>query len=307
MRCTSAIIAGFAILFAAAIAPAQQATPQLGARELFYEALPTAPKPVTASKPATRPTQPATAPAPAMSAAAPPPAAPMPGAAPGSANQLPDGAHIVKASAQTGPPLGLRYTIVRLVNGRPIETLPDFVFHAGDHIQLNVQTNTPGYLYVVGQGSSGAWTPLFPAPQIANGDNHVDGWHTYTLPSPEHQMSFDEHTGTENVTIVFSREPVPDFESLIYSLQTDQVQPTSAPAAPAVSKKTTMMASVHIDDATVGRLRTASTRDLVVEKVDPATPSSGASGAKIETAVYVVNPAGRSDSRLVADLHLVHK
>jgi hypothetical protein len=36
--------------------------------------------------------------------------------------------------------------------------------------------------------------------------------------------------------------------------------------------------------------------------VDPAT-----SGDKKETAVYVVNASGSADSRVVADLHLVHQ
>ncbi|MGO9260206.1 MAG: DUF4384 domain-containing protein [Bryobacteraceae bacterium] len=305
MRCTSCVTAGFAILFAAAMAPAQEtASPQPSARELFYEAVPAAPKPAQPAKPVTRPKQPPVAPPGATT----PPVMTTPSAAPPASpgNALPGGGHVVPATAQTGPALGLRYTIVRLVNGRPVETLPDFAFHAGDHIQLNVQTNTPGYLYIVNRGSSGAWKPLFPAPEIANGDNYVDGWHTYTLPSPEHHIIFDEQTGTENVTIVFSRQPVPDFEEMIYSLQGHPVQPAGQPAAPATPKKMIMMAS--LDDATVGRLRNSASRDLIVEKVDPGTPAnSGAPGDKKETAVYVVNPAGSADSRLVADLHLVHR
>jgi hypothetical protein len=93
---------------------------------------------------------------------------------------------------------------------------------------------------------------------------------------------------------------------MIYSLQGHPVQPAGQPAAPATPKKMIMMAS--LDDATVGRLRSASSRDLIVERVDQGTPAnSGAQGDKKETAVYVVNPAGSADSRLVADLHLVHR
>lgn len=57
-----------------------------------------------------------------------------------------------------------------------------------------------------------------------------------------------------------------------------------------------------IDNHTVGLLRTACSRDLVIEKVDAATDTR-----KRETAVYVVNPSGRPDSRLVADLRLAHR
>jgi hypothetical protein len=52
----------------------------------------------------------------------------------------------------------------------------------------------------------------------------------------------------------------------------------------------------------VGRMRRAYGRDLIIEKVTPATP-----GEKKETAVYVVNPTGSSSSRVVADLTLVHQ
>jgi len=48
--------------------------------------------------------------------------------------------------------------------------------------------------------------------------------------------------------------------------------------------------------------RDAWSRDLIIEKVDPNT-----NGDKKETAVYVVNPTGSADSRVVADLHLVHQ
>ncbi len=52
----------------------------------------------------------------------------------------------------------------------------------------------------------------------------------------------------------------------------------------------------------VDRLRNAYSRDLIVEKVDANTP-----GDRKETAIYVVNPTGSTDSRVVADLHLVHQ
>ena len=78
-------------------------------------------------------------------------------------------------------------------------------------------------------------------------------------------------------------------------------------AAPGPNKGMIMMASVRIDDNIVNRLRNASSRDLIVEHVDPSTPVDSSAGDKKETAVYVVNPAGSPYSRLVADLHLVHR
>jgi hypothetical protein len=60
--------------------------------------------------------------------------------------------------------------------------------------------------------------------------------------------------------------------------------------------------AANISNTAVDRMRERYARDLIIEKVDPAT-----SGDKKETAVYVVNASGSADSRVVADLHLVHQ
>ncbi len=215
---------------------------------------------------------------------------------------LPGGGSVIPAAA--GPALGLRYSIVKREGAEAIEVPADTVFHAGDGIQLLVQTNSPGYLYVVNKGSSGTWKPMFPAPEIAGGNNRVEAYAAVTLPTEKHRMTFDQQTGTENLFIVFSREPVPDFEELIYSLQ-DKPRPAAQPAKPPAPTEKVVMARANIDDATVGRLRAVYARDLIIESVTPATPPD--SSAKKETAVYVVNPKGSADSRLVADLPLRHQ
>ena len=293
----------------ATVAIAQEAPkPQLTARELFYAAV------QAAAKPAAAPARPqAKAPA---AAAAPKKAATqevvraesksMPSPAAPQHAELPEGARIVPAMAKTGggsagPALGLKYSVLKKSGDEMVEVPANTVFHAGDRIQISVQTNVPGYLYIVSQGSSGTWKPMFPSPEVADGNNHVDGFRNYVLP-PQSRILFDEQTGTEKLFLVFSREPEPSLERMIYSLQGGQ--PAAAPnkeeAAPA--KTLLVMANPKIDDRTVGILRTTYARDLVIEKVDEKTP-----GERKETAVYVVNPTGSSDSRVVADLQLVHQ
>jgi hypothetical protein len=213
------------------------------------------------------------------------------------------GAKVIPAVATapaptSGPALGLRYNILKLTGGQMTEVPPDTVFHAGDRIQFSVQTNGPGYLYIVSQGTSGTWKPMFPAPELEDGNNRVDGWVTYTMP-PKAQLVFDQQTGSEKVFIVFAREPEPDLEKMIYTLQGKKPASVSEPAAP---KQLVTFASLNINDATVGRLRNVYSRDLIIEKVTPQTP-----GERKETAVYVVNPTGSNESCLVADLSLVHQ
>jgi hypothetical protein len=168
-----------------------------------------------------------------------------------------------------------------------------------------VQTNLPGYLYIIHQGSSGTWKPMFPTTEIEDGSNHVEGWRSYTMP-PNARMVFDEQTGTEKIFIVLSREPEPDLERMIYSLQGGQPAPTGAPAQTKPKEEPArtrvMVASAGIDDKTVGKLRTVYSRDIIIEKVTPDTP-----GQKKETAVYVVNPTGSNNSRVVADINLAHQ
>jgi len=218
-------------------------------------------------------------------------------------SSLPEGAAIVRVSAPApsqGPALGLRYSILRRVNGQMVEVPKDTEFHSGDAIQVKVQTNTPGYLYIVNQGSSGQWMPMFPSAEFQGGNNHVDGWSTYVL--PPRAMVFDEQTGVEKLTVLFAREPEPDIEKLIYSLQgTPKPKPVMQKPSSTDDSKT-LVASARISDDLVRNKRQMYSRDLVIETVTPNTP-----GDQKEFADYVVNPSGSPDSRVMADLKLVHK
>jgi hypothetical protein len=122
----------------------------------------------------------------------------------------------------------------------------------------------------------------------------------YAMPPGQGMVfSFDSNAGVENAFIVFSRKPEPDIEGLMYSLQ--RKKNAAAPEAPVQSSKE-LIQSVNIPNNTIDRMRTAWSRDLIIEKVDPNTP-----GDQKETAVYVVNPTGSADSRVVADINLVHQ
>ena len=203
--------------------------------------------------------------------------------------------------ASGAPPLGLRYTILKLAaDNSGVEVPADTVFHAGDRIRFSVEANAGGYLYIINQGSSGTWKPMFPSPEIEDGSNRVEGWRPYTMP-PKSRLAFDSTVGTENLFIVLSRQPEPDLESMIYTLQGKGPAAAAAPEAPVQSSKALIMAA-NISNTAVDRMRNAYGRDLIIEKVDPSTP-----GDKKETAVYVVNATGSADSRVVADLHLVHQ
>jgi hypothetical protein len=274
---------------------APQDAKKLSARELFYaETAPQAPvkaaeaKPVrkSAAKPAT-PAQPAVAAE--AAAGTPAPTAIVP----------------VAYAPSAEKPLGLRYSFLRNAGDEYREVDPDTVFHSGDRIRVAAQSNDEGYLYIVMKGTSGSWKVLFPSAEIAEGSNRVTSGRRYLIPPPPGRFAFDEQAGEERLFIVLSRHPEPSLEQLIYSLGSGSPGTKGQPAE-ASEPPTHLLTAANIapvDDALVGRLRNqVYARDLVFEKVDDSTP-----GDKKEKAVYVVNPTGSPESRLVADVTLKHQ
>jgi len=270
----------FAGLFACAAAPAQEQT--LKARELFYAPPPTAhtqTKATETGKKATRATTP--------KVEAQKQADPI-----GQTNRT-----TVPVMNVALSPLALRYSVLKR-NGQGAfeETDSDSTFHTGDRIRLTVQANDTGFLYVVMRGSTGAWRVLFPAPEEAGGDNRVVKGKNYTVPPGKNgQFFFDETGGEEKLFLVLTRKAEPDLESLVYSMadkekkQPEKRQMLLAENRPAIS------------DSMVDRLRSGlKSRDLVFEKVDEE------SAEKKEKAVYVANPTGSSEARLVVDVLLKH-
>jgi hypothetical protein len=281
------------LYYAAAQMPAPKVdAPKAPARTAPIRSTKTPPKPVEIASADTRP-------APARQQTSTPPTS---------------GEIVLRTAPQTAPmpvtgepPLGIRYTILKLAADNSGTEVPaDTVFHSGDRIRFTIEPNAPGYLYIVNQGSDGTWQAMFPSPDIDEGSNRVEGWRSRTMP-PNSRLAFDSTAGTENLFIVFSRQPEPDLEKLIYTLQgggKSAAKPQETPIKPGELTRMdrTMVMAVNISNPLIDRLRQVNSRNLIVEKIDPNTP-----GDKKETAVYVVNPSGSPDSRVVADLHLVHQ
>ena len=289
---------GFFLVAAAVMAQtAPQNGKKLSARELFYaEAPPPAPAKAPAKAPAAKPVRQSVATAPTK--ATPPPTAPA--KVNGDFSIPPPRTDIVPVaySPSTEKPLGLRYSFLRNAGGDEYrEVDPDTVFRSGDRIRVAAQSNDEGYLYIVMKGASGTWKVLFPSAEVADGSNRVAAGRQTLIPPPPDRFAFDEQAGEERLFIVLSRQPEPSLEKLIYSLG------SASPAANEPPKQLLSASLAPVDDALVGRLRNqVYARDLIFEKVDDATP-----GDKKEKAVYVVNPTGSPESRLVADVTLKHR
>lgn len=219
-------------------------------------------------------------------------------------------------------PLGLRYTLIKRVGSSAQEVPVDTAFRSGDRIQVAVETNESGYLYIIARGSSGAWRPLFPSPEVEGGSNRIEANTVTTVPSG-YVFTFDEQAGEEKLFLVFSRQPEPSLENLIYDLGTKPAPGSPAKASPVATpelgsgpKVLLAVNSMDIRDDVVGSLRRAYSRDLVVEKVADGPGDSNYGAVRplnasyvpdMKIATYVVNPSNAKDARVVADLGLVHR
>jgi len=171
------LLVGFTAIISFFSTAAQQPTPQINtARELFYANDTAAPIPTNAPK------------------------------------RDPNHSRPETASGPVDKPLytGVRYSIFKLTAGNSIGVPADSIFHSGDQIQIAIETNGPGHLYVIALMASGAWTRVFPL----GGESRsaVEGKHVYLLPSSKGTWRFDSTIGNEHLFLVFSREPMPELE-----------------------------------------------------------------------------------------------
>ncbi len=186
-------------------------------------------------------------------------------------------------------PLGLRYSVLKRRPDATFEEVsPDAVFHAGDRIRLSVMSNQDGYLYIIEQGTSGKWRPLYPPPGQA--ETKLTPGTEYVIPGGQDEFfQFSGDPGQEKLFVLLSRTPETNLDETIEALRTHQAN--------------------GINDQMVARLRNdVQSRDLVFTKSDDSQPAAGdAPGA--DKATYVVNKATNktADPHIVVDVVLSHK
>jgi hypothetical protein len=209
--------------------------------------------------------------------------------------------HLVRTTENR---LGLRYSILlRDPDGQYAEVAPGTIFHSGDHIRLSLMANEPGYLYVITQGSSGSWSPLFPKPGSPADANKITQGAVQQIPGRQ-SFLFDTHTGVDKLFVILSRTPIADLDQKIQSLKGTTPATTNAPTPDAPGQM--LEAENHIPDIFVQQL---TSRDLTLvdeEKVDEA-PTASHDGEK---AVYVVSKmtsAQGNGSEVVASIKLEHQ
>ena len=131
--------------------------------------------------------------------------------------------HLVRTSESS---LGLRCSVLlRGADNEYAEVTPGTVFHSGDHIRLSFLANEPGYFYVIQQGSSGAWSPIYP-PRNANPEStRIEAGKLQIVPSGTRSFAFNQQPGVEKLYVILSRTPIDDIDRAIRNLSTGGSNP----------------------------------------------------------------------------------
>ncbi len=242
-------VTAIAVCTLAAVAWAQN-DDKMTARQIFDLGIKT-PPPVKHNPPAK--TVPGNPPKPVAD----PPLAPPVVVSNGNPKAPDDKAHVLPAGYA---PLALKYSILQRKGEAYQEVDSDTEFHTGDHVRVKVEANQVGYLYILLFGSSGEWNVLFPSDDIDGGRNQIEPGRAYTIP-PERGFFFDGPAGVERVSLVFTRQPEPDFDKLFYGAHD--------PKRTDDGRKLLISQSTPVDGAVLVRLHyQLLSRDLVFDSSD---------------------------------------
>ena len=266
------------VLIATAGLCAQQ-TSKLTARELFYrENTADAPKPQPKPGPVRPPVKPKL----------PDPVAQTP-------HTTPSGVPVVNAAAH----LGLRYVVLQVTDReakkrKPVD--PDTSFRPGDCVAIALEPNRNGYLYVFNRGTTGAWQPLLPSPDMPNERNRILNGKPLLVPS-EHCFEFDGNAGTERLLIVIT-EKEEDARRLSEAMRTPAAESPTPTKGPTLLAGGPLMRQLETlrEGQMIGR-------DIKIAKIGPVSTGEG----EQPNSVYAVRTSAGAADRLVIEIPLRHE
>lgn len=128
------------------------------------------------------------------------------------ASSAPTGA--AQAPSAGGVPPTVRYWVERDTGegARDIVVAKDDAFRSGEQVWFKFAANVDCYSYLVAKGTTGNVSMLFPG--IAGKDNKVTAHVTKVIPSIDQPFVFDDNPGKEQLCLVVSPKPVPQWERL---------------------------------------------------------------------------------------------
>ena len=217
-------------------------------------------------------------------------------------------AQIVPVAYSPGVPLGLRYTLQKRDGDQTTDVAADTEFHSGDRIQLTVEVNDTGYLYIVSQGTSEHMDGYVSIAEIENGDNRVQRGHVYTVP-PGYVIGFSGKARPGEAIRDFlapagggNRQP--DLLVEGRGLRSQPRRPNGKGRLTKCSRASARPSRI----SEIARMRAAYHPRFDYRKGDQEPthnrPPSRRESAGQDKSVYVINPNGSTDTRVVADIPL---
>ena len=210
-------------------------------------------------------------------------------------NTTPTGVPVVPAAATN---LGVRYNVLQIVDReakkrKPVD--PDKSFRSGDCVAIELASNRNGFLYVFNRGTTGAWQPLLPSPQMPDERNRISNGKAAMIPT-EHCFEFDGNAGTERLLVVIT-EKEEDARRLSDAMK------ESGGKTPAPSGQTMLAGGklMHeLEQICAGQMIG---RDIRIAKIgaEPAEQSDA------PNAVYAVKTSTSANDRLVLEIALHHE
>lgn len=91
-------------------------------------------------------------------------------------------------------------------NGERMRVNTSRVFHTGERIQLHVQSNVNGRLYILDKEKDGTSTVLFPDKRIKDGDDRVVAGIDMVIPSATQFFELDKKVGTERLMVFLNSD-----------------------------------------------------------------------------------------------------
>jgi tetratricopeptide (TPR) repeat protein len=107
--------------------------------------------------------------------------------------------------------IGFRYSVLQWLEGAWVEVDSAKEFHTDDRVRIRIEPNTDGYFFIASRGTSGTWSLFYPRP----GDLNTAWSKQPMFLPPGSQMRFDNRPGIEQIYIVFSKVPRPEWVAAI--------------------------------------------------------------------------------------------
>jgi hypothetical protein len=136
---------------------------------------------------------------------------------------------------QNGTIDGMQVSILKKSGTGRVPVDPGTTFKEGDQIWVSFASNFEGYVYIVNVMPDGQKRVLFPYQTYQTGadsqtSNLLHADQRYILPKGD-AFAFDEHTGTETLQVIMSRDPIPYLEAAVKNPNGDLGNSASSAAA----------------------------------------------------------------------------